>query len=116
MALENLDKSLADTVAKINEGAPGAIEKIVGAYTEVNIVSASVDLWLVPICMVVVAVVGVTALIADKHGGGKIIGSICGFLFIGLIFTLSATITQYKAPQASAIKQLTEKTLEKAKD
>ena len=69
MTLENLDKSLADTVAKINESAPGAVEKIVAAYTEVNAVSASVDLWLVPICMAIVVAVGMAAFLYGEHGG-----------------------------------------------
>lgn len=110
--MENLDKALADAVEKIGATTPGAIEKIVTAYTEVNIAYVEVGFWAWPVSIALFLIIAVIAFLSDEYGGGKILSFISALIAFGCFVGFADTIQTAKNPGAHAIKEITKSVLD----
>jgi hypothetical protein len=106
--MTDLNTKLAETLDKVGNKAPELIEKILNSYTEVNIVSTQIEI-ISSVVIFIFCLIGVIVSLAkDEYGGGGICAAIFSLLAVlSLIFFVNALSISF-APEAYAIKQLTQ--------
>lgn len=109
METKELDKALAETLKDIASLTPETVEKIVNAHTAYHIADASVSVRAWSVIGAALILVAIITALMDKD----IFPAICFFAGI-LCFTGTGTaIVKLKAPEAYAVKSLTDKVLSK---
>jgi len=109
METTELDKALAETIKSLADITPETIDKVKDAYTAYYIADASVSVWAWSIFGTILILTAIVTLIMDK----EVFPAICFFAGILCFIGTCSAIVTLKAPEAYAVKSLTDKVLSK---
>lgn len=107
METTQLDKALAETIKNISDVTPETIEKITTAYTSAIVADATVSIWVLSIMGAFLLISALVTFVKEIEFFPYLVFILSLLCFLGV----GNSISHLHAPEAYAVKHLTDKVL-----